>query len=61
MLGLLLYESFDIVYHISKLGYNGIVNIYNWYYGLSEEEQNKYQEQIKLLEDRIKQLESKIN
>lgn len=57
MLGLILYESFELVYYISKLGYNGISNIYKWYYDLPSEEQIKYQDKIKMLEDRLKQLE----
>lgn len=31
MLGLILYEAFDIVYHVGKLGVNGVYGAYKWY------------------------------
>lgn len=32
MIGFILYEFFEMLFYISKLGYNGVSNIYNWYY-----------------------------
>lgn len=49
VLGFILYESIDLVYHVGKIGYNTVSGAYNWYYGTQEE--NK----------RLKRLENKID
>jgi hypothetical protein len=52
VLGFILYESIDLVYHAGKIGYNTVSGAYNWYYGTPEEpEENK----------RLKRLENKID
>ena len=58
MLGFLLYEVFDIAFHIGKLGFNSVSGLYSWYYGLSEEQKKEIPEdKLFLLEARIKELE----
>ena len=32
VLGLLVYEAMDVVYHVSKITYNSVSFVYNWYY-----------------------------
>lgn len=58
MIGLILYEVFDILFYAGKLGYNGLRAVYNWYYGMSAEDKAKYSpEQIELLENKMKEIE----
>ena len=60
MLGLLLYETVDVIYNIGRIGVNSVYGLYNWYYYSNEklnEEQNKFIE----LERKIKELEDKLN
>jgi hypothetical protein len=72
MIGFILYEVVDVVYHIGKLGFNGIYYGYKYYKGENNNEntnnentnneQNEfYLDRIKKLEDKINQLESKID
>jgi hypothetical protein len=35
VLGLLLYELFDIVYHVGRATYNGVHGVYCWYYDVT--------------------------
>ena len=62
VLGFLLYEAMDLVYHSGKITYNGASSVYNWYYGIDNSSLNKKitqdEETIKMLEDRIDNLES---
>ena len=62
VLGFLLYEAIDLVYHSGKITYNGASSIYNWYYGIDNSSLNKKitqdEETIKMLEDRVENLES---
>lgn len=58
MLGILLYEIFDLVYYTGKLGFNGVRGVYRLYNGVSKinyQENNK--DIIRDLEQRIKYLE----
>ena len=61
VLGFLLYEAIDAAYHATKLTFNSASFLYNWYYDISIHNlDNKIQheeEHVKLLEDRVKQLE----
>jgi|TARA_B110000444_G_C18564373_1_gene466348 hypothetical protein len=61
VLGFLLYEAIDVAYHATKLTFNSASFLYNWYYDISIHNlDNKIQheeEHVKLLEDRVKQLE----
>ena len=38
VLGFILYEAFDLAYHMTALTYNSTVYVYNWYYGTKEQE-----------------------
>ena len=55
--GFILYETIDILYNITKLSYNGVYGIYSWYYDINEETDDR----ILMLENRIKELEEKLN
>ncbi len=59
VLGFILYEAFDIVYHVGALTVNGTKYVYKWYYGIENEETIKEKE-IELLRMRIKDLEQKL-
>jgi len=65
VLGFLLYEAVDMAYHATKLTFNSASFLYNWYYDISIHNLgNKVQheeEHIKLLEDRVKQLETMLD
>lgn len=52
VLGFILYESIDLVYHAGKFGYNTVSGAYNWYYGIQEEEQ-KENKRLERLENKI--------
>lgn len=54
VLGFILYEAFDIVYHMSALTYNGTVYIYNWYYHNNV----ATEKEIEMLQLRLKDLET---
>ena len=60
VLGFILYESFDLVYHVGKFTVNGVFGIYNWYYDINNyipiQGMNKYE----LLEDKIDNLTKQI-
>jgi len=57
MLGVVLYEAIDLVYHIGKIGYDGTKYIYNWYYAIDENKDDKEVE-ITNMKKRIEQLEN---
>ena len=60
MLGMILYETVDLVYNVSKLTYNGVRGIYYWYYGLEYPEQIEIEKRDALIieiRERIKHLE----
>ena len=64
MIGWMLYETVDLVWHVSGMTYRGGKYIYDWYYDIptpDEIEINK----LKFLEDKVvhleKLLEKKIN
>ncbi len=59
VLGFILYETFDIVYHVGALTVNGTKYVYKWYYGIDDDETIKEKE-IELLRLRIKDLEEKL-
>lgn len=56
VLGFILYETFDLVYNIGSLTYNGTKYVYKWYYGIENETIVKEKE-IEMLRLRIKDLE----
>ena len=49
MIGILLSETFEVVYVLSKATYDGSVALYRWYYGIEEEKTE------------MKELEEKVN
>ena len=64
---MVLYEGVDLAYNAVKLTYNGITGVYNWYYQVEAhetEEQHKEApemiDQLKLLNNRVKELEDKL-
>jgi len=62
MIGFVVYEAIDLVYHAGKLGYNGLYGMYKWYYGISSENdvsEEEYKKRIEELENHIEGLESK--
>ena len=60
MIGFVLYEAFDLMYHVGKMGYNGVNGVYRWYYKIPSTEEEK-EEKIKLLEEKIKTMEENYN
>lgn len=59
VLGFVLYEAADIVYNVSKIGYNSVVGVYNWYYQIEDPlvaEQKKETKRIEELENKIDKL-----
>mgnify|MGYP000106082075 CR=1 FL=1 len=60
MLGYILYETVDILYHTGKLTVNGVTNIYNWYYDIQDESTMRDNVRIQMLEKRLEELEDKI-
>tara|TARA_B110000967_G_C18890535_1_gene567040 strand:- start:2184 stop:2417 length:234 start_codon:yes stop_codon:yes gene_type:complete len=56
MLGILLYEAVDIVYNVSRIGYNTVLGTYNWYIGVPEETDITRDTKIKELEDKLSEL-----
>ena len=60
MIGLILYEAFDLVYHVGKIGYNGVSGAYRWYYSIPDEQTSKEEEKEKEKENKIKMLENQI-
>jgi hypothetical protein len=61
VLGMILYEGVDLAYNIVRLGYNSVAGTYNWWYKDNKEtnkETNKELiEEIKKLNNRVKELE----
>ena len=60
MLGLLLYETVDVIYNIGRISVNGVYGIYNWYYEKNDEV-NEYQNKILEMERKLQALEDKLN
>lgn len=59
VLGFILYETFDVLYHAGSMTYNGTAYLYNWYYGVKDESISK-EDEIKLLKMRIEDLERRL-
>ena len=55
VLGFLLYESMDIVYNVSKISYNSVKGVYNWYYDVQTDDQQEL-ERLDRLENKIDKL-----
>ena len=52
VLGFLLYEAVDFVWHFGKMTYNGSKYVYDWYYEIPSADEIEI--------DKLKQLEEKI-
>ena len=57
MLGILLSEGVEVMYSIVKITYEASRGVYYWYY----DEENPDNKKIKNLENRIEDLEKKLN
>lgn len=55
VLGVVLYESFELTYNIMKIGYKSVKSVYDWYYNINEEIYTEME--VLKLQDRINKLE----
>tara|TARA_Y100001970_G_C13751936_1_gene611407 strand:- start:141 stop:365 length:225 start_codon:yes stop_codon:yes gene_type:complete len=56
VLGFLLYEAVDFVWHFGKMTYNGSKYVYDWYYEIPSADEIEI-DKLKLLEEKIVHLE----
>ena len=66
MIGFILYETMDMVWHTGKLVYNITTGTYNWYYGVdNKSEELKKIEELEQIEKEkeleIQQLEERLH
>lgn len=62
MLGLLLYEAFEILYYTGKLLGNGLYGIYALIYGVEPDPENpEDMDRLQQLEQRIQELEARLS
>ncbi len=59
VLGLILYETVDLLYNIGSLTMNGTSYVYNWYFGYLSEDIKKDKE-IEMLRLRLDDLEKRL-
>ena len=59
VLGFILYETVDLVYHVGKLTYDGSYYLYKWYYNIENSDVQKDKE-IELLRLKIYELEQSL-
>tara|TARA_B110000908_G_C10263425_1_gene461206 strand:- start:2979 stop:3170 length:192 start_codon:yes stop_codon:yes gene_type:complete len=57
MIGYLIYEFFELVYYLSKLGYNGVAGLYYWYYSNNNITREDLENKISSLKLKIKKFE----
>jgi len=57
VLGLILYETVDLLYNIGSLTINGTISVYNWYYAVPDLPKEK---EIEMLKMRLENLEKKL-
>ena len=60
VLGFILYEAFDIVYHLGSLLFGGGKFFYHWYYGIDDAIKRGDQKEIEMLLKRIEILENNL-
>ena len=60
VLGFILYEAFDIVYHLGSLVVGGGKYFYRWYYGIDEVIKRGNVKEIEMLLKRIEILEKNL-
>jgi len=59
VLGFIVYEAADIAYNVSKIGYNSVIGVYNWYYEIEDPlvvQQKNENKKIEELEKKIDKL-----
>ena len=56
VLGFILYEAVDFVWHFGKMSYNGSKYVYDWYYEIPSADEIEI-DKLKLLEEKIVHLE----
>jgi hypothetical protein len=56
VLGFLLYEAVDFVWHFGKMSYNGTKYVYDWYYEIPSVDEIEI-DKLKLLEEKMVHLE----
>jgi|UniRef100_A0A6C0BZ65 hypothetical protein len=56
VLGFILYETADIVFHVGKFTVNGLVGIYNWYYDINHYTPIPGNDRFEELENKIDKL-----
>ena len=56
VLGFILYEAVDFVWHFGKLTWDGTKYVYNWYYEIPTNDEIEINK-LTLLENKIKHLE----
>ena len=60
VLGFILYEAFDVVYHLSCLVFGGGKYFYHWYFGIDEAIKRGNVKEIEMLLKRIEILENNL-
>ena len=60
VLGFILYEAFDVVYHLGSLVFGGGKYFYHWYYGIDEAIKRGNVKEIEMLLKRIEILENNL-
>lgn len=60
VLGFILYEAFDVVYHIGSLLFGGGKHFYRWYFGIDEAINKGNVKEIEMLLKRIEILEKNL-
>ena len=56
VLGFILYEAVDFVWHFGKLTWDGTKYVYNWYYEIPSNDKIEI-DKLTLLENKIKHIE----
>ena len=57
VLGFILYEATDIAYNVTKISYNSVIGVYNWYYEIEDPMVKQLREENK----KMQELENKID
>lgn len=57
VLGFLLYEAVDFVWHFGKMSYNGSKYVYDWYYEVPTNDEIEISK-LKALEEKIEHIEN---
>ena len=60
VLGFILYEAFDVIYHLGSLVFGGGKYFYRWYYGIDDAIKRGNVKEIEMLLKRIEILENNL-